>query len=83
MNLWSKILSWGLQRIFRILLAVGIAIYAVESKNYPALFISGILLLQAIFNVSCFGAACSPSYTDTKKQKDEPVDDAVEFEEIK
>ena len=56
--------NWDFARIVRLLLGVLITIYSISSKDYIFLVLGGLLLFQAIMNISCCGSAgCS---TDTK-----------------
>jgi len=61
--------NWGFVRIIRLLAGVGFGIYAVISSDYMFLWLTGMLVFQAIFNISCCGAGgcSSPNTTETKE----------------
>lgn len=64
-NRMKRILKkWDAARIIRLLLGVLIAIYSISTKDYMFLVLGGLLLFQAIMNISCCGSA--GSYTDNK-----------------
>ena len=56
--------NWDLARIIRLFLGVLIAIYSISSKDYIFLALAGLLLSQAIMNISCCGS--TGCYTDNK-----------------
>ena len=64
-NRMKRILKkWDAARIIRLLLGVLIAIYSISTKDYMFLVLGGLLLFQAIMNISCCGSGeCD---TDTK-----------------
>ena len=64
--------NWGVARIIRVVVGIGFGIYAIISRDYTFLWLTGILIFQAIFNISCCGASgCSSSNTkDTKDTKE-------------
>ncbi|MFV0396898.1 MAG: hypothetical protein ACK5JU_02620 [Bacteroidales bacterium] len=49
--------KWDIVRLIRLVAGVGFGIYAVVSKEYMFLFLAGLFLLQAIFNVGCCGCS--------------------------
>ena len=59
--------KWDAARIIRLLLGVLIAIYSISTKDYMFLVLGGLLLFQAIMNISCCGSA--RCYTDTKDKE--------------
>lgn len=59
--------NWDLTRIVRLLLGIVVAIYSITSKDYIFLMLGGILLFQAITNVSCCGAG--GCYTDNQQKR--------------
>lgn len=64
--------NWGVARIIRVIAGIGSGIYAIMSREYIFLWLTGILIFQAAFNVSCCGAGgCSspkaPKTPDTKE----------------
>lgn len=60
----SILKNWDLIRVLRFLLAVLVAIYSISSKDYIFLVLAGLLLFQAIMNISCCGYR--GYYTDSK-----------------
>ncbi|MDH6309494.1 uncharacterized membrane protein HdeD (DUF308 family) [Dysgonomonas sp. PFB1-18] len=52
----SILKNWNLIRIVRLLLGIAAIIYSITSKNYIFLFLGGMLLFQAIMNISCCGS---------------------------
>lgn len=68
--------NWDLTRIVRLVLSVIVAVYAITSKEYSFFILSGLLLFQAILNVSCCGSqGCS---TNSKsKPKDNVYGDQI------
>ena len=58
------LMKWDAARIIRLLLGVLIAIYSISTKDYMFLVLGGLLLFQAIMNISCCGSA--GCYTDNK-----------------
>lgn len=69
MNLDFK--KWDAMRIFRLIAGIGIGIYAISSKEYVFFFLAGMLLIQAILNISCCGASgCSTSKNSKQVYKD-------------
>lgn len=64
-NRMKRILKkWDAARIIRLLLGVLIAIYSISTKDYMFLVLGGLLLFQAIMNISCCGSG--ECYRDTK-----------------
>ena len=56
--------GWDPARIIRLTVGVGFGIYAVASKDYIFLWLTGLLLFQALLNISCCGGGgCSSSTT--------------------
>lgn len=66
MNNISK--GWNAVRIIRVVAGIGFGVYAIISKDYIFLWLTGILFFQAIYNFSCCGTSgCSlPKMTDRK-----------------
>lgn len=66
----NKILKgWDAARIIRLIAGVGIAVYAITSKDYMFLWLAGLFLFQAVMNISCCGAGgCSTSENTKTKQ---------------
>ena len=56
--------NWDFARIVRLILGILMAIYSMISQNYIFLVFGGLLLFQAIMNISCCGSA--GCYTDNK-----------------
>lgn len=65
--------NWNASRIIRLLLGVGIAIYAISVKEPLFLIVAGVFLLQGVLNISCCGTGrCStPRRTSLQVYKDE------------
>lgn len=60
--------NWNIARIIRLIAGIGFGVYAIVGKEYILLLIAGLLLIQAVFNISCCGAGgCSP---DGSKQQE-------------
>ena len=62
--------NWGVARIIRVIVGIGFGIYAIISGDYTFLWLTGILIFQAVFNISCCGTggcSSSSSTTDTKE----------------
>lgn len=59
--------NWDIPRAVRLLLGIVATIYSISSKDYIFLMLGGVLLFQAIMNMSCCGAG--GCYTD-KQQKE-------------
>ncbi len=52
--------NWDTVRIIRLIAGIGFGVYAIVGKEYILLLIAGLLLMQAVFNISCCGAGgCS------------------------
>ena len=61
--------NWDTTRIIRLIAGVGFGTYAIISKDYVFFWLTGILIFQAIFNISCCGAGgCSSSNTKEPKE---------------
>ena len=61
--------KWDIMRVIRLITGVGFGIYAITSKEYLFLWLSGLLLLQSILNISCCGkGGCSSSKTKQTKE---------------
>lgn len=62
--------GWDAARIIRLVAGVGIAVYAIASKDYLFLWLAGLFLFQAVLNISCCGAggcwASAPSQSKPK-----------------
>ena len=66
----NKILKgWDAARIIRLIAGVGIAVYAITSKDYMFLWLAGLFLFQAVMNISCCGAGgCATNDNPKSKQ---------------
>lgn len=61
--------NWDSGRIIRLILSIGLSIYAIVSKDYGFFFLAGLFLLQAVFNLSCCGSGgCASSGTNNHDQ---------------
>lgn len=61
--------SWDATRIIRLVAGVGIAVYAITSKDYMFLWLTGLFLFQAVLNISCCGAGeCSTNDSPKSQQ---------------
>ena len=61
--------TWDMARIIRLIAGVGFGIYAIISRDYMFLLLTGIFIFQAIANISCCGAGgCSSSNTKETKE---------------
>lgn len=60
--------TWNIPRIIRLVTGLGLATYSVISKNYMPLFIAAILILQAVFNLSCCVMGNCTTEVDNSKQ---------------
>lgn len=49
--------NWDAIRIIRLMLGAVVVAYAISSEEYAFLILGGLLLFQAIMNVSCCGAS--------------------------
>lgn len=67
--------NWDLMRIVRLLIGVGIAVYAISSKDYTFLLFAGLLLFQAIMNISCCGS--KGCYTNKEKPEENIYRDQI------
>ncbi|WP_255499238.1 hypothetical protein [Dysgonomonas sp. HDW5A] len=67
--------NWYLMRIVRLLAGVGIAVYAISSKDYTFLLLAGLFLFQAIMNISCCGS--KGCYTNKEKPKENIYRDQI------
>lgn len=62
--------GWDAARIIRLVAGVGIAVYAITSKDYLFLWLAGLFLFQAVLNISCCGAGgCGASAPPQSKTK--------------
>lgn len=62
--------NWNIVRFIRFIIGTSFAIYALITTTYILLFIAGLLLMQAIFNISCCGQGnCSPTYKLTEQKE--------------
>ena len=61
--------TWGVVRIVRLLVGIGFGIYAIIGRDYMFLWLTAILILQAVSNFSCCGAGgcSSPNTAQTKE----------------
>lgn len=84
MKIPSFLYGWDFNRVFRLALAVLVAIYSLSIKEYTYLVISGYFLILAVFNISCCGVR---GYSTGRANKDDENDKnenkTVTFEEIK
>lgn len=71
--------AWNVSRIIRMVVAIGLAVGYLQSKEGIFLFASLVLGLQAIFNISCPGGSCETSVPKDK----EPIVKVKEFEQEK
>ncbi len=80
-NLKSILFSgWNLNRGIRLILGIAILFQYFEQKDVFIAMISGMLILQAVFNVGCCGTGnCAVEPRDRKSQS---IEDTT-FEEIK
>jgi hypothetical protein len=80
-NLKSILFSgWNLNRGIRLILGIAILFQYFEQKDFFIAMISGMLILQAVFNVGCCGSGnCAVEPRQTKSQA---IEDTT-FEEIK
>ena len=61
--------DWDTARIIRLIAGIGFRIYAIISRDYIFLWLTGLLIFQAIANISCCGAGgCSSSNTKETKE---------------
>lgn len=58
--------DWDIIRILRLILGVAFGGYALWLGNYLLLFLSGILILQAVLNWSCCSASGCGTASDKK-----------------
>ncbi len=72
--------NWSIVRIIRLLFGVLGGVAFAMSKDPVFALISGVLLVQAVFNSSCGIGGCG--YPQYKKIKEQDVKE-VNFEEIK
>lgn len=70
--------NWDFIRVVRLLIGIGIAIYSITSKDYIFFMLGGLLLFQAIMNVSCCGAG--GCYTDNQQEKNIYGDQIKKYE---
>ncbi len=60
--------DWDAMRVFRLIVGLFIAVYAICTKDYLLLMFSAFFLLQAIFNISCCGVqGCGSSNAKDEK----------------
>lgn len=61
--------GWDAPRIIRLIAGIGIAVYSIANKDYLFLWLAGLLLFQAVLNLSCCGAGgCSNNDSTKSKQ---------------
>jgi hypothetical protein len=61
--------GWDAPRIIRLIAGIGIAVYSIANKDYLFLWLAGLLLFQAVLNLSCCGAGgCSNDDSPKSKQ---------------
>lgn len=65
--------NWDIIRIIRLMLGAIVVAYAISSEEYAFLILGGLLLFQAIINVSCCGA----SGCNTAKDKENIYGDQI------
>ncbi len=70
--------GWTTARLIRLLLAVVFLIAGLDRGDLPAYAASGILGVQALFNIGCCGTACN-----AVRSSDPVADVAVEYDEIR
>jgi hypothetical protein len=68
--------EWNITRIIRAVLAGSLLISYYYSKEFLFLFIGIMLGVQVVFNISCPGRSCEPTYKNDTKTK-------IEFEKYK
>ena len=61
--------EWNITRIIRAILAGALIISYYYSKEPFFLFIGIMLGVQAVFNISCPGGSCEPTYNSDTKNK--------------
>lgn len=61
--------NWGTGRIIRVVLAVGFVIVYYYNREYMFLFVGLVLLVQAVFNISCPGGSCGTTYKSDEQPK--------------
>ena len=65
----SLLKNWDVARIIRLVAGIGIAVYAITSKDYMFLWLAGLFLFQAVLNISCCGAGgCATNDKTNQKQ---------------
>ena len=64
----SRFRNWGFARIVRLVVGIGIGIYAIYTSQYIYLMLAAVLLIQAAYNLSCCGASACSSDSGTYKQ---------------
>lgn len=65
----SLLKGWDVARIIRLVAGIGIAVYAITSKDYMFLLLAGLFLFQAVLNISCCGAGgCTTNDKTNQKQ---------------
>jgi len=60
--------NWELARIIRAVLALILLLTYIFDREPLIIFAAAMLGIQAIFNISCPGGSCSPTYTKDTKQ---------------
>ncbi len=66
--------NWHMVRIIQLIGGIAMGIYALNSRDYIFLILAIILLIQAIFNISCCGSgACSNNSNQKQVYKDEII----------
>jgi len=54
--------NWDAVRIIRLLIGLAIGVYSVVAGEYVFLILAGLLIVQALMNVSCCaGGSCAPA----------------------
>jgi hypothetical protein len=74
---------WTFGRYFRLIMAVLIAFYSIDSKQYFMLIASAWFGAMAIFNVACCGTSGCNTKTENEPLETSSKDLEVKFEEIK
>jgi uncharacterized membrane protein HdeD (DUF308 family) len=60
--------NWDVSRILRLVLGLGIGVYALITTEYLLLILAGWLLMQGVLNISCCGTTCASQGTKTDKR---------------
>ncbi len=71
--------NWNWMRVLRLTLGTAAVAQGMFYHNTPAVFIGGILLAQAVFNMGCCGIGACTVPALTKKQD---LNKPAEYEEL-